>query len=214
MKVMECNLYGLGIYSVGAALTIYGTGGGGTIRVCPLANGGEASIGFYKNTNQAGGTGVNCWVAGMNSFTRTGFTIGNDNTPNQAIFNIADNGNVSTTGRIYRYYSPALPVTRVGSNINYGDTLTMDHILKTILVTFSPYDNGFTVPHGALVHARLSINQGVDWTFINNRSINRLFLREATNHILVGNAWVDGDCSGRFYTVVVQTNIAVTYRLS
>jgi hypothetical protein len=66
--------------SVGGTLTVTGQsnlsnrlivsadGIGVSIRASPPANGGESSIGFYRNTNLSGNTGGDQWVMGHNSW--------------------------------------------------------------------------------------------------------------------------------------------------
>jgi hypothetical protein len=46
-----------------------GFGAGGTVRSAPTTNGGESSIGFYRNADQSGNAAGDQWVLGHNSWS-------------------------------------------------------------------------------------------------------------------------------------------------
>jgi hypothetical protein len=50
-------------------LSVTAAGAGGSIRATPPANGGESSIGFYRNTDQSGNVAGDQWVMGHSSWS-------------------------------------------------------------------------------------------------------------------------------------------------
>jgi hypothetical protein len=57
-------------------LKIKGPSGGGCVRCIPLSDDTEASIGFYKYTDERSDNAGDVWVAGFNAWSRSGYTIG------------------------------------------------------------------------------------------------------------------------------------------
>lgn len=96
-----------------------------------------------------------------------------------------------------------------------GDTAISAANLQSQILTMASSSAGRapTVPTGTAVDGILSIDESIDWTFINTGN-QTVTITAATGHTLVGGMALAAGTQGLFRTRCTAANTAITYRLA
>jgi hypothetical protein len=192
-------------------------GGGGCFRAVAPQVGLEASVGFYKHSDLRATEAGDMWVAGLNCWTRTGYSIGTQ--VSGACLNISDDGVVDVPWHITTQAVMADTLrARSADFINIDD-----NVVITGSLTVNGYvESGATVDHNPFWLAgkvasngtRVSTRGRNQFTSVRNNignyTISTTDAFSDTNYIINLSCQVDGAYAVARMNVNAMTTTAFT----
>jgi hypothetical protein len=125
----------------------------------------------------------------------------------------ANLGSILYNNVMYKYHSAS-------ATQHTTATLTIDQMLKTIVICTSSSSITLTLPNNTSTQngmkdgsSEATFNSGFEWSMLNTGT-EGVIIAGGLNHGIYGRAVVNADTSARFYTKIGGGSAAYTYRLS